>query len=90
MEGWYRRARKQFALTRAIVPYFNGSDEDIERMVREADDPDQKIEEFMTLIETCQDWEGHYKAGAEVMASVAARLIVICERHFGKEATEKL
>ena len=90
IEDWYRFAREEFILTRVMLPYLNGSDDDIERMVREADDPDEKCEEFLTLIETCQHWEGRYRAGAEVMSAVAHRLIVICERQMGKELVEKL
>ena len=88
LDDWYVDAREQFALSRAVVPFLNGTDDDVERMVRDADDPEQKLDELVTLIERCQRWEGRYKAGTDVMRAVVCRLLVVCERCVGKEVME--
>ena len=58
----------------------NASDDELERMICEADD----LEPFMALCERCVAMDKRYKAGSEVMATAWARLIVVIERVCGE------
>ena len=87
IEDWYEAAREEFILSRLILPILNGTDEDVERMVRRS--VDGECDEFLTLAERCKFWKEQYEAGAEVMSAVEARLLIVCERVIGKEEIEK-
>ncbi len=90
IEQWNQNAREQFELIRAIRPILQGTDEEVEQMLREADDPAEKYEQFEDLIELCAEWEDRYKAGAEIMGAAHTRLLIVCERYQGRDKMEKL
>ena len=87
IEDWYKGAREEFVLSRLILPILNGTDEDVERMVRKMDD--RECDDVITLAERCEFWKERHEAGAEVMGAASARLMIVCERIIGKEEIEK-
>ena len=80
LEDWLERARGEFMLSRVASVIYNATDEEMEAWVRDAENPDEVIEMFSEIADSCNACLDSYKAGVDVFNAVIARCIVIGER----------
>ena len=67
----------------------NMTDEELERYARSlGETDDESALAAVELAEWCQAWANNYEAGRDVARSANARMIVITERIYGREAME--
>jgi hypothetical protein len=76
IEDWYRRARIEFALSRAILPILNSTDKEIEESVTSAPDPAAALDRLVTLLELCIDICNKHKGWQDTLRQARCALNV--------------
>lgn len=93
-EAWMERAHAQWQLMAVSLPIINGTDADVEAMVRRMidreGDMDKGLEPYMEMIECLESNIDTYQAGVDVFTATKARLFIVFQRILGRDEIEAM
>ena len=91
-EAWMERAHAQWQLMLISVPIVNGTDADVEAMMRSMIDKeggiDKGLEPYKEMIECLESNIDMYQAGVDVFTATRARLFIVFQRIIGRDEFE--
>ncbi len=91
-EAWMERAHAQWQLMAISLPIVNGTDADVEammrRMIDKAGDTDNGLEGYMEMVECLGSNIDTYQAGVDVFTATKARLLIVFQRIIGRDEIE--
>ena len=84
LDDWLKSAKNEFILARLSLPLLNMNDRELEKIVRDANDP----ETFTGMVESIISARERHEAGLEFFTAAYARLMSVLDRVYGEEETQ--